>query len=215
MRHHGRFACALSTYCSGAVSRTIHDLADRLPLSLEEVLYRIAQEALHNVVKHAGVSNTPGQARYAAAVLFDIQLTPWSIDGAPDPHADRVHIHLESSTPSLCGSRYHQREDPFANVLILSELRAGLASVPKGAPLCAVCVSSIDRSLQQGDAIRNTAGGRDLRYVFLDSPRLEVVFSEQPADGGGGGGGVGPISDADVARIVDAVNDDAAKRMQQ
>jgi anti-sigma regulatory factor (Ser/Thr protein kinase) len=30
------------------------DLTDRLPLALEEVLYRISQEALHNVVKHAG-----------------------------------------------------------------------------------------------------------------------------------------------------------------
>jgi PAS domain S-box-containing protein len=29
------------------------DLADRLPLTIEEVLYRISQEGLHNVVKHA------------------------------------------------------------------------------------------------------------------------------------------------------------------
>jgi len=89
--------------------------------------------------------------------LFDQQLTPWSIDGSADPNADRAHIHLEGTAPSLCGSRYHQREDPYKGVLILSELRTGIARVPTGG-VCPVCVSSIDRNLQPGDAIRNTAG---------------------------------------------------------
>src|SRR5204863_2845981 len=47
------------------------DLTDRLPLEIEEVLYRIAQEALHNVVKHAGARQVEltVQRRGGAVVL--------------------------------------------------------------------------------------------------------------------------------------------------
>ena len=50
---------ALKTHSAGLQGRiglpivVTSDLADRLPLGIEEVLYRISQEALHNVVKHA------------------------------------------------------------------------------------------------------------------------------------------------------------------
>ena len=50
---------ALKTHAAGLQGRiglpivVTSDLAERLPLALEEVLYRISQEALHNVVKHA------------------------------------------------------------------------------------------------------------------------------------------------------------------
>jgi PAS domain S-box-containing protein len=42
------------------------DLADRLPLPAEEVLYRIAQEALHNVVKHAAARRIRVDVRHDA-----------------------------------------------------------------------------------------------------------------------------------------------------
>ena len=39
------------------------DLPERLPLPAEEVLYRIAQEALHNVVKHAAAHRVRVEVR--------------------------------------------------------------------------------------------------------------------------------------------------------
>ena len=58
LEHDGLLA-ALKTHTGGLQGRiglpivVTSDLSERLPLTVEEVLYRISQEALHNVVKHA------------------------------------------------------------------------------------------------------------------------------------------------------------------
>jgi signal transduction histidine kinase len=49
-------------------------LDERLPLPIEEVLYRISQEALHNVVKHAGARQVRLEVgRIASGVRLRIQ----------------------------------------------------------------------------------------------------------------------------------------------
>ena len=59
IEHDGLLA-ALKTHSTGLQGRiglpivVTSNLTERLPLALEEVLYRISQEALHNIVKHAG-----------------------------------------------------------------------------------------------------------------------------------------------------------------
>jgi len=147
-------------------SPTLNPLGVKLPGPIEvEVFFadkghkwRAREVTSGREIKQAGSHVSPGSARYAAAKLFDEQVTPWSIDGTEDPNADKWHIHIDRGSPSLCGSRYHQRDAADDCVLILTELRTGIRRPPGGVTLCPVCVDSIDRGIQQGDAVRNTAG---------------------------------------------------------
>jgi PAS domain S-box-containing protein len=64
-------------------------LDERLPLPIEEVLYRISQEALHNVVKHAGARQVRLEVgRIASGVRLRIQDDGKGFDPArvPDGH---------------------------------------------------------------------------------------------------------------------------------
>jgi signal transduction histidine kinase len=65
------------------------DLTERLPLSLEEVLYRISQEALHNVVKHAGARQVELTVqRRGSSVVLRIRDDGkgFDADAVPDGH---------------------------------------------------------------------------------------------------------------------------------
>jgi PAS domain S-box-containing protein len=65
------------------------ELTERLPLEVEEVLYRIAQEALHNVVKHAGARQVElAVDRRGADVVLRIRDDGKGFDAAavPDGH---------------------------------------------------------------------------------------------------------------------------------
>ena len=65
------------------------NLTDRLPLSLEEVLYRISQEALHNVVKHAAARQVElAVERRGASVVLRIKDDGKGFDASavPDGH---------------------------------------------------------------------------------------------------------------------------------
>ncbi|MEA2607606.1 MAG: hypothetical protein QOI00_2363, partial [Chloroflexota bacterium] len=65
------------------------ELTDRLPLEVEEVLYRIAQEALHNVVKHAAARQVElAVDRRGADVVLRIRDDGKGFDAAlvPDGH---------------------------------------------------------------------------------------------------------------------------------
>ena len=68
-------------------------LDERLPLPVEETLYRIAQEALHNVVKHAG----------AHQVRLEIRRTPNGGAPAHRPTTARASTRARSRT-AISGS---------------------------------------------------------------------------------------------------------------
>ena len=65
------------------------ELTDRLPLALEEVLYRISQEALHNVVKHAAarqVELTVGRRGKSVVLRISDDGKGFDAGAVPDGH---------------------------------------------------------------------------------------------------------------------------------
>ncbi len=116
------------------------DLHDRLPLEVEETLYRIAQEALHNVVKHASarqvrvrVSRTPGEAR------LTIEDDGRGFDPASVPEGHLGLTGMQARAERL-GGRFSVRSRPGSGTAVRVQVPIGdgetaPAGRPPGAPV--------------------------------------------------------------------------------
>ena len=115
------------------------DLADRLPLSAEEVLYRIAQEALHNVVKHAAARSVRVEVRReGGAVRLRVEDDGKGFDPArvPDGHlglagmrarADRVGAEFSCASRPGDGTTVEVRmsAEALADLAVAAGMRQG------------------------------------------------------------------------------------------
>ena len=118
------------------------DVADRLPLPAEEVLYRIAQEALHNVVKHAAAHSVRVEVRREGrGVRLRVEDDGKGFDPerVPDGHlglagmrarADRVGARFTCTSRSGDGTTVEVRmsAEALADLETAAGMRQGAAS---------------------------------------------------------------------------------------
>jgi PAS domain S-box-containing protein len=93
-------------------------LAERLPLAIEEVLYRVAQEALHNVVKHAGARQVRVEvARSQPGVRLRIEDDGKGFDLAavPDGHLGLAGMRARADK---IGAQFSCRSEPGTGTTI-------------------------------------------------------------------------------------------------
>jgi signal transduction histidine kinase len=111
------------------------DLTDRLPLPAEEVLYRIAQEALHNVVKHAAARQVRVEVRrHDGGVRLRVEDDGKGFDPAavPDGHLGLAGMRARSERVGaqfLCTSQ--PGEGTTVEVVMGPDVLAGLAVTPE------------------------------------------------------------------------------------
>jgi PAS domain S-box-containing protein len=111
-------------------------LKERLPLSIEEVLYRIAQEALHNVVKHAGARQVRvdvGRTGAGVRLRIDDDGKGFDPDRVPDGHLGLTGMRARAER---IGATFTCRSEPGKGTTIdvvvpeASIQRAGVVTGP-------------------------------------------------------------------------------------
>jgi hypothetical protein len=130
--------------------------------------------------KQVGITNSPYEARYRVANLFEFQLEPWKVDGQRDEWATYAHFHHDVQEPSICGNRYHQstseRFEPAARALSLPMLRAGrrILVPEEWRNVCQVCASLIDRTPMPGDRVRVRVSRKTGIVIALADPEMKA-----------------------------------------
>ena len=112
------------------------DLTDRLPLAAEEVLYRIAQEALHNVVKHAAARRVRVDVRRDGSIVrlrveddgkgFDPERVPDGHLGLAGMRARAERVGAEFSCTSTVGQGTTVEVQMGPDALAALEVAAGM-----------------------------------------------------------------------------------------
>jgi PAS domain S-box-containing protein len=118
------------------------ELSERLPLAVEEVLYRIAQEALHNVVKHAGAHQVELSIdRRGSDVVLRIRDDGKGFDEAavPDGHLGLTGMRARAEK---LGAEYRVSSRPGAGTTV--EVVVPQAALDRaGAPVAPVAGTSV------------------------------------------------------------------------
>jgi signal transduction histidine kinase len=110
-------------------------LAERLPLAIEEVLYRVAQEALHNVVKHAGARQVRvevGRTGQGVRLRIEDDGKGFDPEAVPDGHLGLAGMRARTDR---IGGQFSCRSEPGRGTTIeieVPEAAIARAGTPTG-----------------------------------------------------------------------------------
>lgn len=110
------------------------DLAERLPIEVEDVLYRVAQEALHNIVKHASARQVRlGLTQTNGSVRLQVTDDGKGFDPAavPDGHLGLAGMRARAEK---VGAAFEVRSRPGSGTSIEIVVPVGSAVDPAGTP---------------------------------------------------------------------------------
>jgi signal transduction histidine kinase len=155
---HDGLVAALRTHAAAVGGRTglpitvesdVPDEGERLPEEVESALFRIGQEALHNVVKHAGAHNVRVSVRRRAN---QVRLTVEDDGMGFEPgHVGREHLGLAGmrARTELLGGRFEVRSLPGEGTTVVATVPLAREAADRGAGSRPAATASDDAARSQ------------------------------------------------------------------